>query len=57
MANVENIKMVWELVAGVVRRDSVLSWRGVALSHNTLRGAAGGSILNAELLLKMGYIK
>lgn len=42
---------------GRVRRDSVLSWKCVALSHNTLRGAAGGSILNAELLVKMGYIK
>lgn len=28
----------------------------VALSHNTIRGAAGGSILNAELLVKMGYV-
>lgn len=42
---------------GRIRKDSVLSWKCVALSHNTLRGAAGGSVLNAELLLKMGYIK
>lgn len=42
---------------GRIRKDSILSWKCVALSHNTLRGAAGGSILNAELLLKMGYIK
>lgn len=42
---------------GRVRKDSVLGWKCVALSHNTLRGAAGGSVLNAELLLKMGYIK
>lgn len=41
---------------GRIRKDSVLSWKCVVLSHNTLRGAAGGSILNAELLLKMGYI-
>ncbi len=41
---------------GRIRQDSVLSWKCVALSHNTLRGAAGGSVLNAELLLKMGYI-
>ncbi len=41
---------------GRIRKDSVLSWKCVALSHNTLRGAAGGSVLNAELLLKMGYI-
>ncbi|MEK7190370.1 MAG: aspartate-semialdehyde dehydrogenase [Patescibacteria group bacterium] len=42
---------------GRIRKDSVLTWKCVALSHNTVRGAAGGSILNAELLLKMGYIK
>lgn len=41
---------------GRIRQDSVLSWKCVALSHNTLRGAAGGSVLNAELLVKMGYI-
>ncbi|MDP2585938.1 MAG: aspartate-semialdehyde dehydrogenase [Candidatus Levybacteria bacterium] len=41
---------------GRIRQDSVLSWKCVALSHNTVRGAAGGSVLNAELLLKMGYI-
>lgn len=42
---------------GRLREDPVLGWKCVTLSHNTLRGAAGGSILNAELLLKMGYIK
>lgn len=42
---------------GRLRYDSVLGWKCVSLSHNTIRGAAGGSILNAELLLKMGYIK
>lgn len=42
---------------GRIRKDSVLSWKCVALSHNTLRGAAGGSVLTAELLLKMDYIK
>lgn len=41
---------------GRIRKDSIFSWKCVALSHNTLRGAAGGSVLNAELLLKMGYI-
>ncbi|MFA6427854.1 MAG: aspartate-semialdehyde dehydrogenase [Candidatus Magasanikbacteria bacterium] len=41
---------------GRIRKDSVLSWKCVSLSHNTIRGAAGGSILNAELLYKMGYI-
>lgn len=42
---------------GRLREDTVLGgWKCVALSHNTLRGAAGGSILNAELLVKKGYI-
>lgn len=41
---------------GRIREDSVLGFKCVALSHNTVRGAAGGSILNAELLVKKGYI-
>ncbi len=41
---------------GRLREDSVLGWKCVALSHNTIRGAAGGSILSAELLVKKGYI-
>ena len=41
---------------GRIRKDSVLSWKCVTLVHNTLRGAAGGSVLSAELLLKTGYI-
>lgn len=43
--------------AGRIREDSILGWKCVALSHNTIRGAAGGSILTAELLVKKGYIK
>jgi aspartate-semialdehyde dehydrogenase len=31
--------------------------RFMAITHNTLRGAASGSILNAELLVKQGYIR
>ncbi len=42
---------------GRIRKDSVLGWKCVALSHNTIRGAAGGSVLTAELLVKKGYIK
>ena len=41
---------------GRIREDSVLGWKCVALSHNTIRGAAGGGILNAELLVQKGYI-
>lgn len=43
--------------AGRIREDSVLGFKCVALSHNTIRGASGGSILTAELLVKKGYIK
>ncbi len=42
---------------GRIREDSVLGFKCMALSHNTIRGAAGGSILTAELLVKKGYIK
>jgi len=42
---------------GRLREDSVFDFKFVALSHNTVRGAAGGGILNAELALKKGYLK
>lgn len=35
----------------------VLGWRFVALSHNTLRGAAGGAVLVAELATARGYLR
>ncbi|MEK7133697.1 MAG: aspartate-semialdehyde dehydrogenase [Patescibacteria group bacterium] len=41
---------------GRLRPCNVLDYRFVALSHNTVRGAAGGGILNAELALKKGYL-
>jgi len=41
---------------GRFREDSN-GWKFVALSHNTIRGAAGGAILIAELLYKKGYLK
>lgn len=41
-------------VVGRVRPDSVFDLRMVVLSHNTIRGAAGGSIYNAELVVKQG---
>jgi aspartate-semialdehyde dehydrogenase len=43
-------------VVGRVRDDNILHLRLVAMSHNTIRGAAGGSILNAELLVNTGMI-
>ncbi len=41
---------------GRIASDPVLDWRFVALSHNTIRGAAGAAILNAELLLAQGRL-
>jgi aspartate-semialdehyde dehydrogenase len=41
---------------GRLRPDAIFDWRFVALSHNTLRGAAGGAVLTAELLVKDGYL-
>lgn len=41
---------------GRLRPDSLFDWKFVALSHNTVRGAAGGAILTAELLAQEGYI-
>jgi aspartate-semialdehyde dehydrogenase len=38
------------VTVGRVRDDDVLDLRLVAMGHNTIRGAAGGSILNAELI-------
>jgi len=39
-------------VVGRIRPDPVLDLKFVTLSHNTIRGAAGGSVYNAELLVK-----
>ena len=41
---------------GRVREDSVYDFKFVGLSHNTVRGAAGGAILGAECLAAKGYI-
>ena len=41
--------------AGRLREDSVYDYKFVGLSHNTLRGAAGGAVLIAELLYREGY--
>ena len=41
---------------GRLREDTVYDWKFVGLSHNTVRGAAGGAVLCAELLTEQGYI-
>lgn len=43
-------------ITGRLRKCNILDWKFVALSHNTVRGAAGGGILNAELLYKKKYL-
>jgi aspartate-semialdehyde dehydrogenase len=45
------------ITVGRIARDAVLGHRFVVLSHNTIRGAAGAAILNAELLVAKGYLK
>ncbi len=41
---------------GRLREDTVYDYKFVGLSHNTVRGAAGGAVLCAELLKALGYI-
>jgi aspartate-semialdehyde dehydrogenase len=44
------------VTVGRLRECPVMDYRFVALSHNTIRGAAGGAILSAELIRAMGYL-
>ncbi len=44
-------------VVGRVRECPILGYKFVLLGHNTIRGAAGGSILNAETALAMGMLR
>ena len=44
------------VTVGRLRECPVFDYKFVALSHNTVRGAAGGGILNAELAYKKGYL-
>ncbi len=43
------------VTVGRLREDALFDYKFVGLSHNTLRGAAGGAVLIAELLYKKGY--
>jgi aspartate-semialdehyde dehydrogenase len=45
------------ITVGRLREDRILDYRFVSLSHNTVRGAAGGAVLMAELLKAEGYLK
>ena len=44
------------VTVGRIMPDNVFDFRFVALGHNTIRGAAGAAILNAELLVAKGYL-
>ena len=44
------------VTVGRITADSVFDYRFVTLGHNTIRGAAGAAILNAELLVAKGYL-
>jgi aspartate-semialdehyde dehydrogenase len=45
------------ITVGRLREDSILGWKFIALSHNTLRGAAGGAVLTAEFLAAKGLVE
>jgi len=51
-----NIENGMAVSVGRLRDDSLFHYKFVVLSHNTVRGAAGGTILNAELLKALGYL-
>jgi aspartate-semialdehyde dehydrogenase len=42
---------------GRLRTCPVLDYKFVCLGHNTIRGAAGAAVLNAELMVSEGYIE
>jgi aspartate-semialdehyde dehydrogenase len=44
------------ITIGRLREDRLMDWRFVCLSHNTIRGAAGGAVLTAELLKAEGRL-
>ena len=44
------------VTVGRVREDAIFDLRLTAMGHNTIRGAAGGSVLNAELLVASGRL-
>lgn len=51
-----NINKGMSVLIGRLREDTILDYKFVCLSHNTLRGAAGGSLLVAEMLKAMNYV-
>lgn len=51
-----NIEKGMGISLGRLRTDKIFDYKFVCLSHNTLRGAAGGAVLSAELLMNEGYL-
>lgn len=45
------------VTVGRIRPCNIFDWKFTVLSHNTIRGAAGAALLNAELLLAQGYLR
>ncbi|MGX7068720.1 aspartate-semialdehyde dehydrogenase [Gemella bergeri] len=45
-----------QITLGRLREDNLFDYKFVGLSHNTLRGVAGGAVLTAELIKKLGYL-
>ena len=52
-----NLDKSMAVSVGRLREDSLLDYKFVVLSHNTVRGAAGGAILCAEMMISKGYIQ
>jgi aspartate-semialdehyde dehydrogenase len=50
-----NLENGMAVSVGRLREDSLFDYKFVSLSHNTLRGAAGGNVLMAELFAALGY--
>lgn len=51
-----NLNQGMSVAIGRLRKCNLFDWKFVVLSHNTVRGAAGCAILNAELMVKKGYV-
>lgn len=51
-----NIDKGMAVSIGRLRACSIFDYKFILLAHNTIRGAAGGAILNAELMVSKGYI-
>lgn len=50
-----NLERGMAVCAGRLREDNLFDYKFIGFSHNTLRGAAGGAVLLAELLAQKGY--